>query len=215
MFGQRWTAVVLASVAILAAVGCGSGDATAEPDPGDERQGEPTSATPDHPQAGSEPGEPDLRNELLEMLEEDQAERTGDADVWNDRARAERLAEIVGEYGWPTFSMVGEDGSTGAWAIAQHADHDVEFQADRLELMTAAAADGEADPSQLAYLVDRVATNRQQPQVYGSQMGCVDGAASPGPIEDEANVDDRRAEVGLGPLADYLAEFDDICAADG
>jgi hypothetical protein len=27
------------------------------------------------------------------------------------------------------------------------------------------------------------------------------------PIEDESNVDERRAKMGLGPLADYLKRF--------
>jgi hypothetical protein len=32
----------------------------------------------------------------------------------------------------------------------------------------------------------------------------VEGKLQPHPIDDEANVDKRRQEVGLSPLADYL-----------
>lgn len=57
----------------------------------------------------------------------------------------ERLGEIVAEHGWPTRSLVGDDGATAAWAIAQHSDLDPQFQRQMLELMWAAAAVGEAD----------------------------------------------------------------------
>ena len=157
-----------------------------------------------------------LHDELIEMFDADQAERTGEAvgSVGSDQARTDRLAEIVDEYGWPTFDMVGKDGATAAWTIAQHSDHDVEFQKQALELLEAAMDDDQADPTEWAYLVDRVATNEGRPQVYGTQGGCVDGHADIGPLEDEANVEARRADVGLQPLADYLKEFSAICAEE-
>jgi hypothetical protein len=40
-------------------------------------------------------------------------------------------------------------------------------------------------------------------QVYGTQFHEVGGKMEPYPIEDEANVDKRRKEVGLPPLAEY------------
>jgi hypothetical protein len=63
--------------------------------------------------------------------------------------------------------------------------------------------------AELCSLADRVLVAEGKPQVYGTQ------AKAPGrlwkghepvpePIEDERNVDKRRAEVGLPPLADYL-----------
>lgn len=207
--GGGATAALIA--VLLCASGCGTeSDDAALPAAGSET---PSTAAP----AGTpEPGnatEPELRAELVAMLEEDQAERSGEVATSNDRPRAERLREIVERHGWPTYAMVGEDGATAAWAIAQHADHDVALQKQMLDLMSAAVDQGEADPSQLAFLTDRVAINNGRPQVYGSQMGCVAGEAVPGPIEDEANVDDRRAAMGLEPLADYLAQFDEVCAA--
>lgn len=187
------------------AAGCGS-------EPADEAAPENVATTAASPSPTADAAE--LRAELLAMLEEDQAERTGESTANSDRARAARLAEIVEEHGWPLMSVVGEDGATATWAIVQHADHDVEFQERMLELMAAAAAAGEADTSQLAFLEDRVAVNQGRPQTYGSQMGCVDGEAVPAPIADEDGIDARRAEVGLEPLADYLAQFAEACAAE-
>lgn len=153
-----------------------------------------------------------LRRELLEMQRVDQAERTGDLPTNSDRKHTERLKEIVDKHGWPTSDLVGEDGASAAWLIAQHSDQDVDFQERALELMRAAVADGLADPTELAYLEDRVAVNNDRPQRYGTQVRCRDGKVEPAtPIIDEANVDKRRIEVGMDPLADYLAEFAEGC----
>ena len=149
-------------------------------------------------------GDAALRAELLAMMDEDQA-GTGDFN-----ARQTRLAEIFDEHGWPGWQLVGEDGSTAAWLIVQHADLDVEFQRRGLALLEEAVAAGDASPGDLAYLVDRVRVADGQPQVYGTQW-TPDAAGEwqpRTPIEDEANVDARRAEAGLGTLAEYLDELE-------
>jgi hypothetical protein len=166
---------------------------------------------------GSEPEiqlNPELQAELVEMQAADQAERTGQVARNGDGQRTNRLTEIISEFGWPTRSLVGNDGATAAWVIAQHSDQDVEFQERALEMMREAVEDEEADPTELAYLEDRVATNRGESQIYGTQIGCVDGEAVPGPIADEDSVDERRAEVGLQPLDEYLAELAEVCAQE-
>lgn len=76
--------------------------------------------------------------------------------------------------------------------------------------MTEAANNGEANWSSLALLIDRVRMRNDEKQLYGSQVrrNPNTGAFEPFPIEDESNVDIRRKEVGLGPLADYLGYWD-------
>ena len=156
--------------------------------------------------------EPELRRELLAMQEDDQRERTGEAPAsWHDEERTERLVEILDEYGWPGHDLVGEDGSTAAWVIAQHSDLDPEVQAQALELLRTAVEEGQASPGDLAYLEDRVAVGAGRPQVYGTQIGCVDGTAEVSDLVDPERVDERRAEAGLGPLADYLEELRPAC----
>ncbi|WP_204035182.1 DUF6624 domain-containing protein [Micromonospora qiuiae] len=158
------------------------------------------------------PTEPGLRRELLEMAEADQAERTGEANTNNDVRRTDRLRDIVNRHGWPDARLVGVDGASAAWLIAQHADHDVAFQRRVLGLMCVAVAAGTADATELAYLEDRVAVNSGRPQIYGTQFGgCEDGRSVPRPIADEAGVHERRAKVGLQPLEEYLAQFQDAC----
>ncbi len=160
---------------------------------------------------------PALRQELLERVEEDQKAR---AAIPNDpakvtlalvtsvqsvdKANTAWLKQIIQKYGWPGKSLVGEDGAHAAWLLVQHADLDRDFQKHCLKLMEKAVQVGEASGPDYAYLTDRVRTGEGQPQVYGSQLKFVGGEYVPLPIEDEANVDKRRAAVGLPPLAEYL-----------
>ena len=156
-----------------------------------------------------------LHDELIAMLERDQGGRTGGSDAEGDTDRTERLAEILDEHGWPTYDLVGEDGEDAAWAIAQHSDHDPAFQQRALELLRAAVAEGQASPGNLAYLEDRVAAAAGRPQRYGTQVGCgPDGPQPATPLVDEAAVDELRAAAGLEPLDDYLAQMNEVCAAD-
>ena len=61
---------------------------------------------------------------------------------------------------------------------------------------------GDAPPAHYACLLDRVRMATGKPQVYGSQVVVADdGDLAPWPIEDPNHVDERRARVGLGPLA--------------
>ena len=165
----------------------------------------------------AEVGEPELRRELLAMMEEDQAEQTGEVQTNSYDARTERLAQILDEHGWPTFDLVGEDGSTAAWVIAQHADLDPDLQQRALELLRDAAEQGQASKGDLAYLEDRVAVAEGNDQVYGTQIRCnEEGTPVPAtPIADESSVDERRVAAGLAPLQDYIEEMTAICAGSG
>jgi hypothetical protein len=57
-----------------------------------------------------------------------------------------------------------------------------------------------------AYLTDRVLLAEGKQQLYGTQFTLEKGKCKPRPLEDEANVDKRRAAVGLPPLAVYLKQ---------
>ncbi|HEX5594737.1 MAG TPA: DUF6624 domain-containing protein [Micromonosporaceae bacterium] len=182
-----------------------------------------TNASSSQPSEPSEPPKPAptvqfnkaLHDELVGMLKRDQDERSGGPAGEGDRARTDRLKEIIEQYGWPTIDLVGKDGEDAAWAIAQHSDFDPAFQQKALELLRDAVANGRASPGNLAYLEDRVAVANGQPQVYGTQIRCSpDGPVPVTPIKDEAGVEERRKAAGLDTLADYLAEMAAICAQD-
>ena len=95
---------------------------------------------------------------------------------------------------------------------AQHADHDPDQQRAFLHALRSAAAQGQASRAHLAYLAyleDRVQVNADQPQLYGTQFTVTDGELGPSPIEDRERLDERRAEAGLEPFADYEARMRD------
>jgi hypothetical protein len=163
--------------------------------------------------------EPDLRSELLRRVEQDQAIRDEliRHDVKNpdkailarmqvlDAANTERMKAIVNQYGWPGPELVGRDGSDAAFLLVQHAD--LAFQKEMLPLVERAYRTGGLSGESYALLLDRVRVGEGKPQVYGTQAKRFEEwkgqEPTLQPIEDEANVDKRRAEVGLPPLAEY------------
>jgi len=114
------------------------------------------------------------------------------------------LKQVIAEVGWPTKSLVGSDGSHDAWLLVQHADADPAFQRECLELLTAAAGRAEASWREVAYLTDRVLLAEGKPQEYGTQATGRDGGYAARNLRDPAGVNERRAQMGLGPLAPYL-----------
>lgn len=159
---------------------------------------------------------PALRQELLQRVEQDQAIRselikTGmehpDQSILTrmkaiDTSNTERMRAIVRQYGWPGPRLVGRDGTEAAFLLVQHADHT--FQKEVLPLVEKAYKRGELSGQSYALLLDRVLVGEGKKQVYGTQAKLKGGEFVPDPIEEEGNVDKRRAEVGLPPLAEYL-----------
>jgi Family of unknown function (DUF6624) len=180
----------------------------------------------DKPAAKAAPAvkEPALHDELLAMVKVDQevrqqAIRQGPGKLdpklvehWRaiDRKNTARMKEVIDKHGWPGKALVGDDGSHATWLLVQHADEDKPFQRRCLELMKESVKKGEASGRELAYLTDRVLVGEGKKQLYGTQFRQADGTMEPSPIEDEANVDKRRAEVGLEPLAEYRKRLEEL-----
>ena len=145
-------------------------------------------------------------DEIITMSEADQAMRK--SGTWGasiDVKHTARMQQIVTDIGWPTISKVGKRASQMAWLLAQHADHDGDFQRACLALMRAQPS-GEVSPQNIAYLEDRVRVGEGRPQLYGTQFHTnKQGDLEPLPIEDQEQVDARRADAGLGTLAEYAA----------
>jgi hypothetical protein len=134
-----------------------------------------------------------------------------------DRQNTAELKSLLSTHSWFTISKFGKKCDHNAWLLVQHADQDPEFQKEVLAKLERLYPTGETKAQNYAYLFDRVALasndpSKRQPQRYGTQGHCLaPGKWQPFPIEDEPNIDTRRAEVGLPPLAEYIAGFQDIC----
>jgi hypothetical protein len=134
-----------------------------------------------------------------------------------DRQNTADLKELLKIYPWFTISEFGWEADKNAWLLAQHADHDVLFQRQVLSVLEPLAAKGETNPQFFAYLYDRVASSFQNPadrtpQRYGTQGMCSGpGTWEPLPVEEPEKLDERRATVGLPPMAEYKKGFANIC----
>lgn len=120
-----------------------------------------------------------------------------------DRRNTKRMKQIIAKHGWPSRSMVANDGARAAWLLVQHADHDAAYQRKCLTLMKAVAADAHENRQDIAYLTDRVLVNEGKPQVYGTQFHVSGGMQQPRPIRDAEDVDKRRESMGLSTLKEY------------
>ncbi len=129
-------------------------------------------------------------------------------DLWKiinkkDSINLIKITGILDKYGWLGLDIVGQEGSITLFLVIQHADQ--KTQEKYLPMMREAVKAGKAQGNQLALLEDRVALGQGKKQIYGSQIhrDNITGKYFVAPIEDESNVNKRRAEVGLEPLEVY------------
>ncbi|WP_315385986.1 DUF6624 domain-containing protein [uncultured Stenotrophomonas sp.] len=147
-----------------------------------------------------------IAEELVAMELRDQEVRSAqkvdvDEVLRVDAQNTQRLNEIMKSMGWPRISAVGRKAADAAALLALHADRDPQFQRRALELMQPLVETKEVNPEQFAYLWDRT----HVPQRFGTQGGCSGTAWAPGEIEDPAQVESRRAAMGMRPLSEYVA----------
>lgn len=104
-----------------------------------------------------------LADELVGMMAEDQRMLhqlfdSGElpSDSYHPRMKALheknalRLKEMIGSYGWPGISLVGEEGAKAAWLVVQHSVSDPEFMAQCVGLFEEAVAREDVAGWQLA-----------------------------------------------------------------
>ncbi len=114
------------------------------------------------------------------------------------------VKELIDRQGWLGESMLGAKGASNLWLLVQHMDRDPQFQERCLALMEKAVTAHEASAKDFAYLTDRVLRAQKKPQRYGTQLSNENGKWVVQPCEDPAHLDERRAGVGLMPMAEYL-----------
>ena len=166
-----------------------------------------------------------LQQELLSIYDDDQGIRGDFMAVYNspnpdkkkidsigkimnykDSINLIKVMKILDERGWVGKSIVGSQANKTLFLVIQHSD--LKYQQKYLPMMRDAVKNGNAEAKSLALLEDRVSLRENHKQIYGSQISMIPGkAAFILPLEDPDNVDKRRAEVGLGPLADYVKKW--------
>ena len=114
--------------------------------------------------------------------------------------------------GWFKRSTDGPDADNAAFLLVQHADLNKPFQKEVLQMLQPLLKAGDTRPQNYALLFDRVAVGEKRPQRYGSQGNCTGpGTWAEFAVEDPASVDQRRAQMGLEPMAAYRKRFVQAC----
>jgi hypothetical protein len=126
---------------------------------------------------------------------------------YQDSVNLIKVKSIIDKHGWPGPKEVGEQGATTLFLVIQHADSLT--QVTYLPKMRKAVKKGKANPQHLALLEDRIRVSQDKKQIYGSQVrkNATTGKNEFFPIANEADVNKRRASVGLPPLEEYAKPF--------
>ncbi|MEG0848411.1 MAG: hypothetical protein RSH24_01015 [Flavobacterium sp.] len=167
-----------------------------------------------------------LQKELLDIYADDQGIRGEFMKVYKDPASDKRKIDSIGkimnkkdsinlvkvmkildEKGWVGKDKIGEQANQTLFLVIQHSD--LKYQQKYLPMMREAVKKGNASRANLAYLEDRVALREGKHQIYGSQSAKNKKTNQwyISPLIDPDNVDKRRAEVGLGTIAEYAAKM--------
>ena len=138
------------------------------------------------------------------VIERDQGVRTGDLPGSMMDVDAENQAIMVSifERCPNAFAEMSNKQVSDLWFVAQHSD--AELMSYYYPWFYRAVRDGRIRESQFALMIDRLLMYHDYPQEYGSQIS--NGALYP--VRDSARLDELRAGIGLGPIAEYLARFD-------
>lgn len=177
--------------------------------------GQESAVATDWPAYDLDPEIVTIRQQLQAMAEEDAAARQKQ---WFDPQETDGISErdkpvlesIFTQYGWPKISMFDVTACNNFWLLVQH--QSIPLQERMLGAMKSAVDAGEASKANYAYLFDRVQIGEGRPQHWGTQSTCEKGRAILSPVDDMANIEERRKEAGLGPLADSLKGSDVVCS---
>jgi VWFA-related protein len=124
-----------------------------------------------------------------------------------DEKNTAKLCQAIKEFGWPTSALVEQDGVEAAFYLLK-TSAPFEMQRDLLPVIVAAARKDRIQKPEMAGLLDGLRVKAGMKQIFGTQALNKDGFLILYPIEDEARVDQRRAQFELGPMADHLKNLE-------
>jgi hypothetical protein len=146
---------------------------------------------------------------MLDSIGKDEAQRQevyrmmGECDHYN----LMKVKNILDRYGWLGADSVGFEGNEALFLVIQHSD--LTTQEKYFPMLSEAVKNGKLRKSSFALFEDRINLRQGKKQNYGSQIGYDErtNLYYVLPLEDPENVDKRRAEVGLQPLAEYVMQW--------
>jgi len=148
----------------------------------------------------------DKANILQAIYDSDQGMRKDGAIIPNiDRRNLSTVISLIEKCGMPSLDDVDEIQMTAVWLVFQHGDN--ESRKKYLPLLKSAAKKGDLSRVQIAMMEDRILMNDGLPQLYGSQIENKSGEYALYTLQEPERVNIRRAEMGFGPLEDYVARW--------
>lgn len=117
------------------------------------------------------------------------------------------LEQLVAAKGWPKIGVVGSEAAMAAYLVAIHTNDG--SQKKYLPMIKQRCEENELPWQRYANIYDRCLLNENKPQKYGTHTRFNEQTKSEElyPLEDETKVDVWRKELGLEPLAEYLARL--------
>jgi len=158
-----------------------------------------------------------VRDQTLRQLYVDAEEKFGRGSeemdyFWSLVSEQDSLNEleviaIIDKHGWVGKSVVGGQANSTIWLVIQHAPLSV--QEKYLPMLEASVKEGESRGSHLALLADRIQMRNEKPQTYGSQITRDEVTEEQIVYEvwEPQYINQRRKEVGLGPIEDYVKRW--------
>ena len=138
-----------------------------------------------------------------------QEDASGYMRLWHevDSLNIIKIEKIIEKHGYPGKSLVGEPTNETAWYVIQHSDKIEQY----LPLIKEASTKEDLPKHLVAMMEDRYLMQQKKPQIYGTQgstyfMNTPKQISFIWPIEDAANVNERREEVGFSTTVEEYAK---------
>ena len=118
-----------------------------------------------------------------------------------DHKNQELVISILDKCGIPTSQEVNKQQMNAIWLVLQHTEP--KFRKRYFPLIEEAVNNGDLSKQQYALMKDRILMDEGKPQIYGSQIK--NGKLYK--LEAPEKVNERRAEMEMGHIEDYLKSF--------
>jgi len=143
------------------------------------------------------------RHLLIDVFNRDQAMRNGtmEFDEQKEHMNLEIILSLIEDCGIPTLEEVSDVELAAVWVVLQHGP--AKYQKKYIPLLEESARRGDIKWSVIALMKDRALMHDGLPQKYGSQII----GRSLYTLEDPECVNQRRMEMDMEPLEDYLQRF--------
>jgi VWFA-related protein len=150
------------------------------------------------------------QKDIQEAVAEDQKNDNLMKDIRKARDKnTAALCPLLKKFGWPTTELVGADGVAAAFYLLKNSSS-FELQRNLLPVIIAAVNKGQLKKSDFARFIDQLRLHAGLKQLFGSEVTIQDGFLVLYPIEAEAQVDARRKQYDLPPLATYLRALENV-----